>query len=639
MATTSYTGREKGGSPSVSTVPIQLRALELSGFRGISDAPGEQLRLEGFGHRNIFIGQNNAGKSTVFNWLLFVVQQLRGIGDEPLHFVQNVSSDPGWFWQQNERVKLQAVLTFTSPEPEYVRPLDLPPRTELIQNGEWQLGISVVAVQQSRISCLVTPRVWFEDRHDWFEAVRRSLRQSHALERVVSAGEYEPHIQGTRAHFLIFARPLVHSLREWVSYARFFDPFRSFSRTSRADQRVEDGSGVLKRLLDWQNDQKRAASFHRFRGRLLTRLNHLFDPHFASLEMKATPSPDMSLTIDAQDAIPIPLQAMGSGIAEMVIILAALEEDAEGNARGCHYYIEEPELHLHPRLLRRFMAELADFKDVQFFISSHSNVVLDSLSSYRDRVFLFSQTAKGSCRAEACHGVVQQHAILDALGVNGSALLQTNCVIWVEGPSDRLYLRKWLEEIAATARETLLEGADYSFVFYGGKVLSHFQFEPDEDVLQDLIPMLSISRFSAVVMDRDTPPNQPEESLTATKRKILEGARRDEAHRLARVTVGREIENDLPQAVFKEAVATRLKRPVTDFGTLTLTGERRYMDEILSSLQLTGGEAESCRRKLEDKVDLARKVLEVCSQRRQGLGDPPQYVRDLVEFIRKSRVL
>ncbi|SHU60945.1 Uncharacterised protein [Mycobacteroides abscessus subsp. bolletii] len=49
------------------------------------------------------------------------------------------------------------------------------------------------------------------------------------------------------------------------------------------------------------------------------------------------------------------------------------------------------------------------------------------------------------------------------LGYRPSDLLQANYVVWVEGPSDRTYIRRWLQ----IANPDLQEGIDYSIMFYG----------------------------------------------------------------------------------------------------------------------------------------------------------------------------
>ena len=102
----------------------------------------------------------------------------------------------------------------------------------------------------------------------------------------------------------------------------------------------------------------------------------------------------------------------------------------------------------------------------------------------RDHVYHFRQNPNGACTADAAHCPRHRSAVLDSLGMNGGALLQSNCVISVEGPSDRLYVREWLRRYCdekGTGRVNLQEHADFTFAFYGGGILSHFDFEPQAE--------------------------------------------------------------------------------------------------------------------------------------------------------------
>ena len=47
--------------------------------------------------------------------------------------------------------------------------------------------------------------------------------------------------------------------------------------------------------------------------------------------------------------------------------------------------------------------------------------------------------------------------------------MQANSVIWVEGPTDRIYLNHWIQPVDPA----LKEGLHYSIMFYGGRLLSH----------------------------------------------------------------------------------------------------------------------------------------------------------------------
>jgi len=100
------------------------------------------------------------------------------------------------------------------------------------------------------------------------------------------------------------------------------------------------------------------------------------------------------------------------------------------------------------------------------------------------------------------------HSILDNLGTQGSDILQVNGVVWVEGPSDVIYIKKWLQLHAF--ENDLLEltpGYHYEFQIYGGAILDSICFMKLEDngqeELQKLVSMFSFSRNAYIVIDSD----------------------------------------------------------------------------------------------------------------------------------------
>jgi len=90
--------------------------------------------------------------------------------------------------------------------------------------------------------------------------------------------------------------------------------------------------------------------------------------------------------------------------------------------------------------------------------------------------------------------------MLDRLGIKASDISQSNGVIWVEGASDRLYIKHWLE-LWCKKRGVLppLENVEYSFCFYGGSSLSHFTARETDGFVE----MLRINRNFAIIMDAD----------------------------------------------------------------------------------------------------------------------------------------
>jgi putative ATP-dependent endonuclease of the OLD family len=124
------------------------------------------------------------------------------------------------------------------------------------------------------------------------------------------------------------------------------------------------------------------------------------------------------------------------------------------------------------------------------------------------------------------------------LDVRASDLLQANGLIWVEGPSDRTYINKWIE-LSSTGK--LKEGIHYQIVFYGGRLLSHLTAEPERD---DLVNIFSVNRNAIVVMDSDKKSHG--DPINATKTRIKTEIER--VGGIVWITDGREVENYLPVA-------------------------------------------------------------------------------------------
>ena len=124
--------------------------------------------------------------------------------------------------------------------------------------------------------------------------------------------------------------------------------------------------------------------------------------------------------------------------------------------------------------------------------------------------------------------------ILNDLGVLASDIFQTNGIIWVEGPSDRIYIKKWL----AIKYPNIHENEHFSFLYYGGKVLSHFTANKEED---DLVNVLLTNRNGLIVMDHDG--DSPEDEIRETKRRIKEEFESNNMY--VWITEGKEIENYL----------------------------------------------------------------------------------------------
>jgi hypothetical protein len=176
-----------------------------------------------------------------------------------------------------------------------------------------------------------------------------------------------------------------------------------------------------------------------------------------------------------------------------------------------------------------------------FFLTTHSNVAIDLLNKDEKAQILHVTHDKTVASVKTVSTYVESKGILDDLDVRASDLLQSNCVIWVEGPSDRIYINRW---ISLWTNGELSEGNHYQCVFYGGRLLAHLSSKDPDDV-EGGLSILRVNRNSIVMIDSDKQNQQTR--LNETKQRIIAEI---ETHAgLAWVTKGREVENYIPANV------------------------------------------------------------------------------------------
>lgn len=171
--------------------------------------------------------------------------------------------------------------------------------------------------------------------------------------------------------------------------------------------------------------------------------------------------------------------------------------------------IDEPERSLHPTLQRALVAELSSLqrrKNLQLFIATHSPTFMNRRSWGCSDVALFHMSRGRPVAEPALDRIIEQ------LGCLASDLCQSNGIIWVEGPSDRIYIKAFLrawQAIKSPGRPPWIENVDYSFACFDGSCLSHYggtsaiELPDDSDPAAELIELLSLNRNVAICMDRD----------------------------------------------------------------------------------------------------------------------------------------
>ncbi|TVP79532.1 MAG: helix-turn-helix domain-containing protein [Puniceicoccaceae bacterium] len=128
------------------------------------------------------------------------------------------------------------------------------------------------------------------------------------------------------------------------------------------------------------------------------------------------------------------------------------------------------------------------------------------------------------------------------LGAKPSDLLQANGIIWVEGPSDRIYINQW---IGLLSDNELQEGRDYQCAYFGGALLARTEVKPAEEEIaeENRINLLRVNPNIYLVCDGDR--DGPETPLEDRVQRLWE-----EVTKVPDVgfwaTQGRVIENYVP---------------------------------------------------------------------------------------------
>lgn len=301
---------------------------------------------------------------------------------------------------------------------------------------------------------------------------------------------------------------------------------------------------IQKKLLGKENDRKLIKKFEIF----------LSENFFENKPISLIPNIDSKYLFINIDGEEYELHNFGEGIKQLIIITYIMFINKDFNSL---FFIEEPEINLHPGLQRKLIEimQSKQFEKHQFFLTTHSNHLIDMSLDYDNlSIFRFEKLNNRKFRIKYCPKFDQETLYL--IGAKASSIYNSNCTIWVEGITDRLYMKKYLEMYEKSLSnenknsKKIREDIEYSFVEYSGNNIEHWNFFEENEDGTEKINARFLNANIFLITDNDFP---KEDNKKYKRLKLLEEKLGNNFYKLQ----CREIENLLTENIIKKAVEER----------------------------------------------------------------------------------
>ncbi|MBU7314434.1 AAA family ATPase [Paenibacillus oleatilyticus] len=436
---------------------------------------------------NLFVGSNNSGKSrfvrSLFNYSTYSIipakvnlPQLNSLIDAYKKDVESIIERFG-IVDYGDTVSILSKITnnnFIKSEDEYLA----------------NLFTSIDFVRHVNTDQAITKRSlhfsFYEDQHiqlrqdlnsignDYYTKIRGIIGSSP--EKYSFKKVYIPTLRGLRPFDNDF---------DYYSQRTKQDYFPSIQDMDEIFSGLEMYQKVKELLLGDLQAREKISDFQKFLG----------DAFFDGQQVALIPSINSDvLNVKIGKEKEQPIYNLGDGIQSIIILTFPLFINKEENLL---VFIEEPELYLHPGLQRKLIETFMSFSNFQYFITTHSNHFLDitldvdviSIYTFRKQFENESQTKEVTANFVIENASNENSGILEMIGVKNSSVFLSNCTIWVEGITDRFYLRHYLrlymQSLPEYEKKNFKEDLHYSFVEYSGGNITHWSFLDDGNSSED----------------------------------------------------------------------------------------------------------------------------------------------------------
>lgn len=451
---------------------MKIKNIEINGWRSFDS---EGIFINDLKKNNIFIGQNNSGKSNISKYFL----RLKEISNQVTvdstirknHTIyQNIATEfiesDSWAWLKNDiTCKIE---------------MDLD-KTKWVGDTPFH-----------------TSNVVLKSLHSYKEK-KNSLFVEVGGQKLISLKEpYQIYNSETGKHEDLIDKVsgIGDSFIFWKAFLDsliFIDPIRHHEREStRKSDFYFDGAKIISELNTVKRDDRK--EWGNYQNKIKVWVSKITNESIEGVDV-ISESKEFRLAIKrGKELLWASLDELGTGVAQIIMLLSHLYLFRE---KSLNVFLDEPESNLHPdaviKLIEIFDNELPNHS---FFITTHSSVLIDQIGDSWS-IHRLTREFSDASQAYPCSTIVQKREVLDELGIRASQILQSNLIIWVEGPSDAIYVKKWISD---RSNNSLIDGKHYSFIFYGGSNLSSHDFLSESE---NIVDFLFTSRYVVVFCDTD----------------------------------------------------------------------------------------------------------------------------------------
>lgn len=453
---------------------------------GVGVTAERGLNLKGLSRVNLFVGPNNSGKSRFLRGVAAAKElrfRPRSVGDQMMS--AGVQLRQGY----DELLKLGP---FREVEP-FDRMVKELPVYDSLREGETiftPLKSLVAGLSEAQVNNIQ----FRQPDGDRYPSPGHYLGQVHSLGRVAEStlGEYR-HGSANKILLQRLYIPTLRGLRPLPDMDKdvYFDRVKKdfFSKE------LSEYKGDIFTGMSLYEDLRCQLLGDRLQRQAVKDFEEFLSQHLFGKSMSLIPRiRDDVVHVKVGNEKERPIYELGDGVQNVITLTFPIFSRRE---KQTLIFIEEPELFLHPGMQRTLMKAMMQFKDHQYFVSTHSNHLLDlAMEPEFDDVSIFKlrkETGPDESAEDVTAtftvelAVAHDHHLLEMLGTRVSSVFLSNCTIWVEGVTDRRYFAHFLKLYSEHLDRRENEGEvverfrprqdyHYSFVEYSGGNITHWSF-------------------------------------------------------------------------------------------------------------------------------------------------------------------